>query len=101
MFTVSVYRVTSRGSCGAVVLWGLLSRMLLTAGLFVLNVQPQGPRKGCGRALIIWAPPLLAGLLLETLAFKQTWPKCATCVGDSAARDCCQLWWSVLHSAES
>lgn len=82
----------------AVMLWCLFSRTLLTADLFVL---PQGPRKGCRRALIIWAAPLLAVLLLETLTFKHTWPKCTTCVGDSAARDFCQLWWSVLHGSAS
>lgn len=75
-------------------LWCWFSGMLLTADLFV-PVQPQGPRKGHSKALIIWAAPLLAVLLLETLTFKQTWPKCAICVGD------CQLWWSVLHSAAS
>lgn len=57
-----------------VVLWGLFSRALLSAGLFVLSVQPQ---EGTGRALITWAAPLLAGVLWETLAFKQTWANCA------------------------
>lgn len=84
----------SRGCCGAM-LWCLFSRMLLTADLFVL------PRKGWRRALIIWATSLHDMLLLEMLPFKQTCPKCTTCVGDSAARDFCQLWWSVLHSAAS
>lgn len=82
-------------------LWAVMfSGRLLTADLFV-PLQPQEPRKGHSKALIIWAAPLLAVLLLETLTFKQAWPKRATCVGDSAARGFCQLWWSVLHSAAS